>query len=112
MIQIFIKGLRNAHALATQVYKKGPQNLTDAIREVENPQTAQQLAITLLPSSTVDIMSSEDDKCFQCQESGQHGMPLSLYKMFQLQQIWSCHSRLSRQNTAIRYTCTTQKSSF
>ena len=34
MIQIFIKGLRNAHALATQVYEKGPQNLADAIREV------------------------------------------------------------------------------
>ena len=70
MIWIFIKGLRNAHTLATQVYEKGPQNLADAIREVEKLQTAQQLTATLLPSSTVNVMLSEDDKCFQCQESG------------------------------------------
>ena len=70
MILIFIKGLRNAHALATQVYKKGSQDVADAIREVEKLQAAQQLTATLLPSSTVNVMSSEDDKCFQCQESG------------------------------------------
>ena len=70
MIQIFIKGLRNAHALATGVYEKGPQNLADAIREVEKFQAAQQLAATLLLSSIVNIMSNEDNKCFQCQESG------------------------------------------
>ena len=69
-IQIFIKGLRNAHALATRVYKKGLQDLADAIREVEKLQAAQQLTATLLPSSTVNVMLSEDDKCFQCQESG------------------------------------------
>ena len=40
IIQIFIKGLRNAHTLATQVYKKGPQTLADAIREVEKLQAA------------------------------------------------------------------------
>ena len=34
-IRIFIKGLKNAHALATRVYEKGPQSLADAIREVE-----------------------------------------------------------------------------
>ena len=70
MIWIFIKGLRNAHALAIQVYKEGPQNLADVIREVEKPQAAQQLTTTLLPSSTVNVMLSEDDKWFQCQESG------------------------------------------
>ena len=69
MIWIFIKGLRNAHTLATRVYEKGPQSLADAIREVEKLQAAQQLTVTLLPSSTVN-MSSNDDKCFQCQESG------------------------------------------
>ena len=63
MIWIFIKGLRNAHTLATQFYEKEPQNLTDAIRE-------QQLTTTLLPSSTINVMSSGDDKYFQCQESG------------------------------------------
>ena len=61
MIRIFIKGLRNAQALATQIYKKGPQNLADAIREVEKLQAAQELTATLLPSSSVNIMSSEDD---------------------------------------------------
>ena len=34
-IRIFIKGLKNAHNLATKVYEKGPQSLADAIREVE-----------------------------------------------------------------------------
>ena len=70
MIWIFIKGLRNAHTLATRVYKKGPQSLADAIKEVEKLQAAQQLTTTLLPSSTVNVMLSDDDKCFQCQESG------------------------------------------
>ena len=69
-IQIFIKGVRNAHTLATRVYEKGPQSLADAIREVEILQAAQQLTTMLLPSSTVNVMSSDDDKCFQCQESG------------------------------------------
>ena len=40
-IQIFIKGLRNAHTLATRVYEKGPKSLADAIREVEKLQAAE-----------------------------------------------------------------------
>ena len=69
-IWIFVKGLENAHTLATPVYRKGPQTLAAAIREVERLQEAQQMTATLLPSSAVNVMSSEDDKCFQCQESG------------------------------------------
>ena len=69
-IRIFTKGLKNAHTLATKVYEKGPQSLVDAIREVEKLQAAQQLTSTLLPPSSVNIMSSDDDKCFQCQETG------------------------------------------
>ena len=69
-IRIFIKGLKNAHTLATKVYEKGPQSLADAIREVEKLQAAQQLTTTLLPPSLVNIMSSDDNKCFQCQETG------------------------------------------
>ena len=69
-IRIFTKGLRNAHILATRVYEKGPQSLADTIWDVEKLQAAQKLTATLLPSSTVYIMSSDDDKCFQCQESG------------------------------------------
>ena len=69
-IRIFIKGLKNAHTLATRVYEKGPQSLADAIKEVEKLQVAQQLTAALLPSSSVNTMSSDNDKCCQCQESG------------------------------------------
>ena len=64
------KDLKSAHTLVSCVYKKGPQTLVDAVSEVEKLQAAQQLTATLLPSSTVNVMSSEDDKCFQYQESG------------------------------------------
>ena len=30
-IRIFVKGLKNAHSLATCIYKRGPQTLMDAI---------------------------------------------------------------------------------
>ena len=69
-IRIFIKGLKNAHTLATRVYEKGPQSLADTIRGMEKLQAAQQLTSTLLPSSSVNTTSSNDDKCFQCQEMG------------------------------------------
>ena len=49
---------------------KGPQSLADAIREVEKLQAAQQLTSTLFPPSSVNTMSSDDNKCFQCQETG------------------------------------------
>ena len=60
-IQIFIKGLKNSHTLASHVYKKGPQTLVDAISEVEKLQAVQQLTATLLPSSTINVIPSEDD---------------------------------------------------
>ena len=66
-IRIFMKGLKNPHTIAACVYEKGPQTLADAISEVENIQAAQQLTATLLPSSTVNVMSNEED---QCQELG------------------------------------------
>ena len=44
-ITIFIKGLKNAHTLATRVYEKGPQSLADAIKEVEKLQAAQPVNI-------------------------------------------------------------------
>ena len=69
-IRIFLKGLKNAHTIATKVYKKGPQNLREAIEEVEKLQAAQQITSTLLPTSSVNAMSSDNDKCFQCQETG------------------------------------------
>ena len=69
-IRIFIKRLKNAHTLATKFYEKGPQSLADTIREVEKLQVAQQLTSRLLPPSLVNTMSSDDDKCFQYQETG------------------------------------------
>ena len=50
-IEIFVKGLKNAHTLAACIYEKGPQTLKDTINEVEKLQAAQQLTATLLPSS-------------------------------------------------------------
>ena len=85
MIWIFIKGLKNAHTLASCVYEKGPQTLADSINEVEKLQATQPLTATHLPSSTVNVMSSEDDKMFPVSRIGTHGMPLPTYTMFQLQ---------------------------
>ena len=60
-IRIFVKGLKNAHTLAAQAYEKGPQTLADTISKVEKLQAVQQLTATLLPSSTVNVMSHEED---------------------------------------------------
>ena len=67
-IRIFLKGLKNAHTIATKVYEKGPQTLSEAIKEVEKLQAAQQITSSLLPNSSVNTMSSDNDRCFQCQE--------------------------------------------
>ena len=56
--------------MATRIYEKGPQSLADVIKEVERLQAAQQLRATILSPSSVNVMSSDDDNCFQCQESG------------------------------------------
>ena len=69
-IRIFLKGLKNAHTIATKVYEKDPQTLTEAIKEVEKLQAAQQITSTLLSASLVNTMSSDNDSCFQCQEIG------------------------------------------
>ena len=69
-IRIFLKGLKNAHTIVTKVYEKGPQTLSEAIKEVEKLQAAQQITSTLLPTLSVNTMSSDNDRCFQCQEIG------------------------------------------
>ena len=69
-IKIFVKELKDAHTLGARIYEKGPQILTDARSEVEKLQGTQQLTATLIPSSTVNVMSNEEDHCFQCQEAG------------------------------------------
>ena len=67
-IRIFLKGLKNAHTIETKVYEKGLQTSAEAIRKVAKLQAAQQLTSTLLPTSSVNTMSSDNDRCFQCQE--------------------------------------------
>ena len=69
-IRIYLKGLTNAHTLATRVYEKGPQTLADAISKVEKHQAAKKLTATLLPLTSVNVMSHEEDQHFQCQELG------------------------------------------
>ena len=69
-IRIFGNSLKNTHTLAACIYEKGPQTLTDDISEVEKLHAAQQLTATLLPSSSVNVMTNEGDQCFQCQELG------------------------------------------
>ena len=69
-IRNFVKGLKNAHCLATCIYKKGPRALTDTIAEVEKLNVTQHLITIIIPPSTVNVMSNEEDCCFQCQEPG------------------------------------------
>ena len=58
------------HTIATKVYEKGPQTLSEAIKEVEKLQATQQITSSLLPASSINTMSSDNDRCFQCQETG------------------------------------------
>ena len=53
--------LQNAYNLATCIYRKGPQMLTDAISEVEKLNVTQQLIAMVILPSTVNVMSNEGD---------------------------------------------------
>ena len=44
--------------------------MSEAIKEVKKLQAAQQITSTLLPTTSVNTMSSDNDRCFQCQEVG------------------------------------------
>ena len=68
--RIFIKGLRNAHSLATYIYEKGPWTPSNAISEDEKLNTEHQLTAMMTPPSTVNMMSNNEDCCLQCQEQG------------------------------------------
>ena len=68
-IRIFIKGLKNAHSLAIHIYEKGLQTLSNAISKVKKL-NAVQLTATITPPSMVNMMSNDEDHCFQCQEHG------------------------------------------
>ena len=70
LLRLFLKDLKDGHTLAAHVYEKSPQTLADAITEVERLKAAQQLTTSLLPPSTVNTMSTEDERCYQCQALG------------------------------------------
>ena len=70
IIRIFIKGLKNVHCLASHIYEKGPQMLNDTISKVVKLNDVQQLIATITPPSMVNMMSNDEDRCFQCQEHG------------------------------------------
>ena len=89
--------------------KRGPQNLADAIKEVEKLQAGQQLTSTLLPFSSVNTMSSNGDKCFQCQESGHMACYCPHIRCFDCDDYGQCCSSLPRQNPTIRHTSKTQR---
>ena len=55
-IRISIKGLKNGHSSAARIYKKDSHTLKDAITEVEKLNAAQQLTMTIIPSSMVNMM--------------------------------------------------------
>ena len=65
-----VKGLKDTYISPTRIHEKGPQTLADVISKVEKLAAAQQLTATLIPSSTVNVMSNVEDCCFQCQEAG------------------------------------------
>ena len=69
-IRIFVKGLKNTHNLATCIYGKGPQTLTDTFSEVEKLNATQQLTAMIIPPSMINVISKKEDCCFQCQEPG------------------------------------------
>ena len=56
--------------MAIHIYEKGPQTLAVAIAEVEKLNAVQQLAAMIIPRSMTNLMSHEEDHCFQCQEQG------------------------------------------
>ena len=69
-IRIFVKGLKNAHSLATHIYEIGPQTHSDTISKIEKLNAVQQLTTMIIQLSTVNMMSNDEDHCFQYQEQG------------------------------------------
>ena len=108
-VRIFVKGLKNAHTLAAHAYEKGPQTLTYATSETETLQAAQQLTATLLPSSTVNVMTNEGDQCFQCQELGHITCNFPNIHCFECNEYGHIAADCPDRILTIRHTCTPQE---
>ena len=75
-IQIFIKGLKNAHSLVTHIYEKGPQMFNNAISKVDKLNAVQQLTATITPPSMVNMMSNNEDPLFPVPRTWPHSKKL------------------------------------
>ena len=64
-IYIFVKGLRDAPTIASKIYEKDPQTLSEKLS------AAHQITATLTPSTV--SMRSSDDNCFVCGWTGHFG---------------------------------------
>ena len=100
-IRISIKGLRNAHS--AKIYEKDLQTLKNAITEVEKLKAAQQL-MTIIPSSTINMMSDEEDW-----RTRTHCMTLPSHQMLWMWWILTYHHGLPSQNTPFRNTNATSQ---
>ena len=103
-IRIFIKGLKNAHSLATCIYEKGPQMLSDAISKVKKLNAVQQMTAMITSPSTVNMMSNDDNHCFQCQEQGHISRNCPNIRCFQCDEyghiVMDCPHRIPLGNPA------------
>ena len=106
-IRIFVKGLQDAQTLATKVYEKAPQTLSEAIKTVERLQAAHQLTSNLLPPSSVNTMSTSDNTCFQCQEPGHMARYCPLIRCFDCDNFGhvaaDCPDKIPPSGTPSRY---------
>ena len=69
-IQIFLKGLKNAHTIATKVIWKGTSNFNRSNKGSQKLQATQQITSRLIPTLLVNNMSVIITGVFQCQEVG------------------------------------------
>ena len=60
----------------------------ETIKEVEKLQAAQQITSTLLPNSSVNTMSSDNNKCFQCQETSHIACYCPHIRCFDCDKYW------------------------
>ena len=107
-IRIFLKGLKNAHTIATKVYEKGPQTLSEAIKEVEKLQAAQQITSTLLSDSLVNTMSSNNDRSFNAKKLATWHAIVHTYDAMIAINYGHVAMDLPRQDTTIRYAIPSQ----
>ena len=106
-IRIFIKGLKNAPSLATHIYEKGPQTLSNAISKVEKLNAVQQMTSIIIPLSTVNIMSNNEDCCFHCQELGHIPRHCANIRCFECDEyghiVMDCSHRIPPLGTPVKH---------